>query len=79
MHISQKPKDVLPIFDVPSKSFTILSKNVQDKKPTKNASKVFKQACIHDVKICQNLTNLSTCTYISKKTYEELAKFCVWS
>ena len=39
MHISQKPKDVLPIVDVQSKFLTILSNN-KLKIKMKNASKV---------------------------------------
>ena len=37
MHISQKPKDLLPIVDIPSKFLTTLSNN---KGKMKNASKV---------------------------------------
>ena len=58
MPLSQKPKDVLHNVDVPIKSFTFLSNDIEEI----FFSKVFKQACIFDESISQNLQNLITCT-----------------
>ena len=63
MHISQNPKDLLPIVDVPSKILTILS-NYKEKIKLKNASKVlyYKQACINNANISKNVENVTTST-----------------
>ena len=56
MPISQKPKDLLHNVDVPIKSLTFLSNNIENKKILIN-SKVSKKACINDVSLSQNLQN----------------------
>ena len=61
MHISQKPKDILPIVDVPSKTLTILN-NRKEKIKLKNASKVLSQEYINNANISQNIKNVTTST-----------------
>ena len=61
MHISQNPKDFLPIGNVPSTILTILGNNKANNK-TKIASKVLLQTCINNAKISQNIENVATST-----------------
>ena len=61
MHISKKSTDLLPIVDVLSKIWTILS-NSKEKLKLKNASKVLEQAYINNANISQNIENFKTST-----------------
>ena len=67
MHISQKPKDLLPIVDVPSKTLTILS-NIKEKLKLKKSSIVLVQACIYNAYISQDTENITTNTLCWPKT-----------